>query len=237
MSRLRIAALLVAAATLSGCWLVDADVANLRLETSEKEFTIDTADWGLSSDQTLPAVPCQQTNDLCMQASSMYCSPGDAAECSAICTAAATCRLSIDVALHNTIELSNENAFQEVNDQPLTRVTIESVEYRVLENTLNVASPVLNLSIGPVGVMSPSGEGVQHLGSVASIEAGTQPESTVELTDEGRTHLREFIEGEGYKSPFNIIVSTRLDLEANDTMPAGRARVAVKIIASARLGL
>ena len=238
MIPLRVPALLTAVIVISGCGLVDPNITDFRFVTDDKEFTIDTADWGLSGDVTLPSVPCQQTNDLCMQASSTFCNPGEAAECTAMCTAAATCSMTIQVALSNEIKLADESEFQTVNDQPLADVSVENVEYRVTENTLNTDSPVLDIYIGPLGTMSPDGAGAEHIGSVPSIPAGVQVEFTpIELTEQGRNHLRNFIEGEEYKSPFNVIVASRLVFGAGDRLPAGRAQVGVHIIANARPSL
>lgn len=238
MIRLRLPALLAAVFIMSGCGLVDPNITDFRFVTDDKEFTIDTADWGLAGEAILPSVPCQQTNDMCMQASTTFCDPGEAAECSAMCTAASTCRMTIQVALSNEVKLADESEFQAVNDQPLADVSVEDVEYRVTENTLDSDSPVLDIYIGPLGTMSPDGEGARHIGSVPSIPAGVQVGFTpIELTEQGRNHLRNFIEGEEYKSPFNVIVATRLDFEAGDRLPAGRARIGVHIIANASPGL
>ena len=151
MIRLPMTALLASALFAAGCGLIDPNITDFRFQTDDKEFTIDTADWGLSGDQQLPAIPCDQTNDLCMQLSAAQCNSGAAAECAATCVADSTCRVTIAVALSNEIKLADESEFSVVDEQPLASVSVERVEYRVLENTLNIDSPELNIHIGPAG--------------------------------------------------------------------------------------
>ena len=86
--------------------------------------------------------------------------------------------------------------------------------------------------------MDPSDDNARHIGIVESIPAGVQRDFTpIEFSAQGRDHLRDFMEGDEYKSPFNVIVSTNLALNAGDLVPSGRARIAVHIIATARPSL
>ena len=48
----------------SGCGLIDSDITNFDIALPDEELTIDSADWQLSGDETLPAVDCSAM-DLC----------------------------------------------------------------------------------------------------------------------------------------------------------------------------
>ena len=238
MTRLSFVVAAVAFCGWTGCGLVDPDITNFRFVTDDKEFTIDTADWGLVGSGTVPSVPCQQSNDLCMAASDQFCMPGQTAKCTAMCSAQSTCALNLAVSLSTEIKLADDKEFQAVDNQPLAAVTIETVEYRVIENTLDVDSPVLDLYIGPLGTMTPDGAGAEAIGQVESVPAGVKLDFTpVTLNEQGNTRLSTFIEGDGYKSPFNIIMATTMGFAAGDRVPSGRARIAVHIKASARPSL
>ncbi|MCG8416552.1 MAG: hypothetical protein MJE77_01260 [Proteobacteria bacterium] len=230
-------ALLCMAGLISACGLIDPDITEFRFVTEDKEFTIDTGNWGLSGEGKFPRIPCDPANDQCIAASMAYCTSGENAECTASCTPANSCQVTVLASLDSEIKLSEENEFQSINNQPLARVSVESVEYQIVENTLEVPSPVLDIFVGPLGTTAPSQLDARPIGSVDSVEARTKKSWTaIEFTAQGRDALRTLMEGEEYKSPFNVIISTRLDIVEKDPIPSGHVRVGVRITASARPG-
>ncbi|MEM9488338.1 MAG: hypothetical protein AAGC55_04280 [Myxococcota bacterium] len=228
---------------LSGCGLIDSSVLDFNFVTDDQEFTIDTAAWFNSADVVFPSVPCDPANDLCAATGEEFCRSGTPADCDAVCQPtsddnSSRCELAVDVAVSNAIDLSNESEFSVVDNQPLAEVTIDNVEYRVVENTLDITSPQLDLYVGPLGAMTPDSADTQPIGLVAPISAGQQTGWTpVDLTAQGQATLRSFMADEAYKSPFTVIVGTRIDLVPGQQPPTGKAVIQVRIRATARPAL
>lgn len=221
------------AALLSGCGLISSDITDFDLSLPQKEFTVDTSQWGLSGDAQFPAIPCSADNDICGQAAASYC---DANQCTGVCdTTTSTCKASVLVALNQQINLVSEKPeLETIEDQPFIDVTIDAVEYRVDENTLNFDSPEITLYVAPLNVMNPESPEAQAIGVIPPIPAGRQLDWTaIQLTPAGEAALRQFM-GD-FRSIFNVIVGARVEIAAGDTMPSGRAVAHVRVDAHAGL--
>src|SRR5690606_38099774 len=113
-------------------------------------------------------------------------------------------------------------------------VTIDAVEYRIIENTLDFEAPEITIYVAPVSVMSPENPEARPIGMIAPIEAGSQIEWTdVLLAPNGEASLRQFV-GD-YRSLFNVIVGAWAEIQVDDPMPAGRAVAEVRVRAHAGL--
>jgi hypothetical protein len=218
---------------LSACGLIDKDITYFDLSLPEEQFTVDTSQWGLSADGTFPAIPCTVDNDICADAVTAYCG---AEQCQGVCDGASnTCTARVLVALSQQIDLVQEKPeLQTIEDQPFINVTVDAVKYRITENTLNFESPEITLYVAPVNVMSPTNPEAQPIGTIASLEAGRQIDWTdVQLAPNGEASLRQFM-GD-YRSLFNVIVGAWVEIQAGDSMPAGRAVAEVRVEAHAGL--
>src|SRR6186713_2790020 len=128
----------------AGCGLVDSDVTDIDLSLPEREVTVDTADWQLSSTARLEEVDCSLDEEICATGLAALCGSEDV--CSGVCGASNSCEVSVKVALWHTFNLAAEQPeLQQIEGQPLVEVRIERVSYSVRENNLDVASPPLTV--------------------------------------------------------------------------------------------
>lgn len=219
---------------LGGCGLIDPDVTQFDLGLPDKQFTIDAGNWGLSNPEQLLSAQCQTTpNDPCPGLAAMACR---ADQCTAACNAAShTCDLTLYVSLYQGIDLINEKPeLQSIENQPIIDVTVESINYEVTANTLNVATPAMGVWAAPSTVMVPGDTGSKRIGTVPAVAAGaTLPETPMVFDPNGKDNLKSFMGS--YQTPFNIVVGSTLLLHQGDPVPQGAATVTVSISAHAGL--
>ena len=104
----------------------------------------------------------------------------------------------------------------------MASLTVNTISYKILENTFNVDSPAMTVLVAPAGVTSPGDPQAEAIGTLPSIPAGTQtPQADADLvlTTDGRDILAGYMKA--YSVPFNVIVSTSVELSAGDTVPTG----------------
>jgi hypothetical protein len=232
MSRLLTLAAVAAAAT-AGCGLIDSDITQFDLSMPERTFTVDTEQWELSSDASLPSIDCSGMPGVCSTGIDQYC--GSEA-CFGSCGATDECQIKVLVSLYRTVNLYDEKPeLQTLDDQPLVDVTIDRIYYVATENTMNVSSPELTVYLAPQTIMNPGDPQARAIGVIAPLPAQTLvlDPIDVDLTPEGRDILRQFMTD--YRTPFNIIVGAEVDIQAGDTMPEGR--VVAKVSVDAHAGL
>src|SRR5512138_2690136 len=151
MTHLRLGALVLACAT--GCGLISSDVTNFDLTLPDKSFTVDTGSWQI--DQTMAKTflmtSCSGVPALCSTAVQQACAMGCTGTCN---TTTQMCDLSLDVSLHQPVNLLMEKPeLQSINDEPVIKVSVDSVTYEVTTNTLNVATPPMTVFVAPISVM------------------------------------------------------------------------------------
>jgi hypothetical protein len=225
-------AVLVAAS--AGCGLIDSDVTNFDLTLPDKNFSIDTAGWQIDQTQAqaLLNMPCNSSPTICNQAAQQACTKG----CSGTCnTASNRCELMLDVGLYQQVDLVNEKPeLKSIDDQPVIKVTIDSVTYDVKTNTLNVATPELRLSVAPMSVMDPKSPDAVVIGTIPPVLAGaTVMGQSVEFTADGKTRLVDVMST--FKTPFNVIVGSSLVVKAGQQVPTGKLDAVLHIRAHAGL--
>jgi hypothetical protein len=217
----------------AGCGLISSDVTNFDLTLPDKSFTIDAASWQVngSDAQALLATSCAQAPSSCMTAAAQACQSG----CSAACDSSTqTCDLSLDAQLFQTVNLEQEKPeLSTINSEPVIHVTIDSVTYTVPTNTLNVATPPINIYVAPATVMDPNNAMAQLVGTLPGQPAGvtTSMPQTLMFTDAGKMDLINVMST--YKTPFNIIASSTLVVKNGDPVPMGKLEADVHIAAHA----
>lgn len=228
MVRAFVLAALVVSST--GCGLISSDVGDFDLTLPEKKFTVDTAQWMLTTDSTFPTVPCAGMESVCSAAVMQAC--GDEA-CFGSCDGT-NCKAVVVVGLWTGVNLLDEKPeLQTINDQPLIDVTIDDITYDVTENTLNVDTPEMVLYVAPISAMDPGNPSARPVGTIASVPAGAEVSGQVNLTPQGRADLREFMND--FRTPFNIIVGTEVEINAGDPVPDGKLTAVVNVSAHAGL--
>lgn len=232
------------AAGLGGCSLISSDVTNFDLTLPDKKFTIDASGWQIDTtkvpglfapDGTLKALTCS-TDPMCNSAVELACQMG----CSGTCSAVNTCNLSLDVSHSREVNLVSERPeLKSINDEPVIKVAIDSVTYDVTGNTLNVATPTINVYVGPTSVVDPtdpSNPGTL-IGTIPPIPAGSTTNTTgpqmLMFTPTGKAELIKIMST--FKTPFNVLVGSRLLVTAGQPVPTGKLDSIVHIKAHAGL--
>ena len=121
-----------------------------------------------------------------------------------------------------------------LNNEPVIKVTIDSLQYEVTANSLNVATPPMTLYVAPMSIMDPKDPMSKAVGTVDPVPAMT----TVALRDityatDGKQQLVDIMGT--YKNPFNVIVGATLTLKQGDMVPTGKLDAQVDIKAHASL--
>lgn len=214
--------------TLAGCGLIDSDVANFDLTLPDKNFTIDATGWQVdqTAATTLTSTSCAQMPSVCMTAAEMAC-PMD---CTGRCGSSNTCELDLDVGLYQRIDLLAEKPeLQSINDEPVIKVSVDSVTYEVTLNTLNVATPEIKVYVAPMSVMEPDDPMAKHIGTIPAVAAGTTITTPVAImfTATGKAELVDIMST--FKTPFNLIVGSVLTVKDGTPVPSGRLDAVVHI--------
>jgi len=234
LSAVALVVAVVAAGAATGCGLISSDVTNFDLTLPDKTFTVDTASWQLSGVDTFTSTDCSSQMGVCAAAAQQACKQG---QCFGSCDATTqTCDLQVLVSLYQMVDLLNEKPeLQTINDQPLVGVTIDSVDYQVTENTLNVDTPEMQMYVAPATVMAPGDPQAQMIATIPPIPAGQTPGVTaIQWTADGEAALANVM-GD-YHNPFNIIIGSSLDVKMGDPVPMGRLTAKVMVKAHAGLG-
>ncbi len=222
---------LALAAPLLGCGLVDPNITNFDLALPNKTFTIDSANWGLMNADQLTSQACTVSPDPCAAAAEQACAMG---ACIAQCNATSlTCDLTLFVSLFTPVDLLVEKPeLATIQDEPLIDVTIDAITYKVMENSLNVATPEMKVYAAPMTVIRAGDPLAREIGTVPAIPAGmTMGETDVVLSPTGKATLAEFM-GD-FKTPFNSIVGSNLRVQQGDAVPMGKLVVNVGVKAHA----
>ncbi len=231
MTYLRLAPLLLA----GGCGLVSSDVTDFDLTLPDKTFTIDAMSWQVNSQQAQAflATSCASMPTVCNSAAQQACASG----CSGTCdTGTQTCDLSLAVSLYNKVDLVMEKPeLATINSEPVIKVTIDSVTYDVTQNTLNVDTPAMTIFVAPASVMDPSDPMAKAVGTLDGVMAGTTTtmSQTLMFTDTGKQTLIDTMST--FRTPFNIIVGSTLEVKSGDPVPMGQLTAVVHVKAHAGL--
>ena len=215
-------------AVMGGCGLIDSDVTDFNLKLPEKPFNVDTADWMLSvKGDTMPAVACPPAD--CTAAAETFCTGG---ACTADCDANAQCAAHVPVSVSQSFDLAKEAPeLQTIDSQAALKVTVETVVFKVKENTLSVATPPLALYLAPQGVLDANSTSAVKVGDVEPVTPGQTGEVPIDFTAEGKKAMEMYMSA--YQTPFTVIVSGSVTLSAGQAIPDGKLSGVVSVTAHA----
>ncbi len=230
----RLAAAVLGLSLAAGCGLISSDVTNFDLMLPDKKFTIDASGWqvdtankNLFSNGMLAAVPCNSMPTVCSSTVQDACSK----DCSGSCnTGSNSCELSLDVSWLLPVNLLMEQPdLMTINDQPVIKVSIDSVTYLVTANTLNVDTPAIDVYVAPTSVLEPTDAGAKPIGTIPPIPkmTTTSDPQTLVFTPTGKADLVNIMSM--FKTPFNVLVASSLVVQAGQTMPTGKLDALVRI--------
>ncbi|HEX3481629.1 MAG TPA: hypothetical protein VHT91_41745 [Kofleriaceae bacterium] len=229
----RLAATVLALSLAAGCGLISSDVTNFDLTLPDKKFSIDASAWqvdttnkNLFSNGTLTSVPCTSTSSVCSSAVADVC-PSD---CSGKCDpATSACQLSLDVSRPLKVDLLTEEPdLKTINDQPVIKVSIDSVTYAVTANNLNVDTPMISVYVAPLSALKPGDAQAKLIGTIPPIPAMTTSDfQALTFTPTGKADLITFMSN--FKTPFNVLVGSSLVIRAGQMLPMGKLDAVVRI--------
>ena len=227
--------LLVASLGASGCGLISSDVTNFDLTLPDKTFTIDATGWQVNQQQAmvLLSTNCSSQPTVCASAAMQACQMGCSGSCN---TSTQTCDLSLDVSLYRPIDLISEKPeLKSINDEPVIKVTIDSVTYEVTANTLNVATPEMKIYVAPMSVMNPKDPLAKEIGTISAVPAGmtTTAPQNIAFNANGKADLVNIMST--FKTPFNVLVGSTLVVRNGTPVPQGKLDAVVHIKAHAGL--
>jgi hypothetical protein len=229
----RLAAAVLGLSLATGCGLISSDVTNFDLKLPDKRFTIDASGWqvdtsnkSLFNNGMLAAVPCSSMPTVCSSAVAKACS----SDCSGSCDAVAdSCVLSLDVSRPLKVDLLTEQPdLKTINDQPVVKVSIDSVTYAVTSNTLDVDTPMISVYVAPISALKPGDAQAQLIGTIPPIPRMTTSEfQALQFTSTGKAALVNIMST--FKTPFNVLVASSLVVSAGQMLPTGKLDAVVRI--------
>ena len=217
-----------------GCGLISSDVTDFDLSLPDKTYTVDSDSFGITADpDPLLSMSCSPGGGTCEVAAEQVCPDG---QCRGACNATSmTCDLIIPVHPFTTVNLAQEKSeLAAIDDQALIDVTVDSISYRVDENTMDTTTPPLTLYVAPATVTSPDDSGAVAIGTIPMVQpAMTLPMTDLVMTSEG--HDRLVLAMANFRTPFNVLVAADIVLTSGDSIPTGRLTTTLTIRAHAGL--
>ncbi len=222
-STVAVLALLAAA---FGCDLLS-DATKFTIETDWQVFSVDSAQLGLTvpSGSIIPAVACTAANDLCAQATSQISCKGQSFSCAVKCGAKSTCELAASTEIATSIDISSKIKNQ-TQASALSKVSLDRVVLNTDENTLNFATPKVELYVGPGSATKVTDAGVVLFGTLPAIAAGEKPNQVITVTEAGKTALSDFVKN--YQTPFKMLAKASIGFASGDPLPQGKLTLKVK---------
>ena len=227
----RLAGAVLGVSLVAGCGLISSDVTNFDLMLPDKKFTIDASGWQVDGSKspfnngTLASVPCSSTSSVCNTVA-QACS----SDCSGTCDAvSSSCQLSLDVSRPLKVDLLTEQPdLKTINDQPVIKVSIDSVTYAVMSNSLNVETPMVSVYVAPISALKPNDPQAKLIGTIPPIPAGaTSDFQMLTFTPTGKADLGNIMST--FKTPFNVLVTSSLVVQAGQMLPMGKLDAVVRI--------
>lgn len=217
---------------LASCGLISSDVTNVDV-TLHKKFTIDTGSWQVSqatADQYL-SQSCESSPSACDAAVDQFCPMN----CTGTCNADQLCDLSLNISLSQSVNLVMEKPeLKAVNDEPVIKVGIDSVTYEVELNDLTIDTPELTVYVGPSTGFRPTDAGVKAIGTISPVASKTTSgPRPLAFTSTGQAELVATMGM--FKTPFNIVIGSSIELTAGQALPSGKLKAVVHITGHAGL--
>jgi hypothetical protein len=213
-----------------GCGLISSDVTNFDLTLPDKKFTIDTGRWQVDSAQASSYLEtsCSAQPTVCSTAVRAACPMA----CTGTCNAQATCDLSLNISLLKEVNLVAEKPeLASINDEPVIKVTVDSVTYAVTSNSLSVDTPEITVYVAPVSTLrvDPADPQVKAIGTIAPVAAGwvTEQPEPIRFTATGRADLVKIMSS--FKTPFNVFLGGSLLVTQGQAVPTGQLDAVVFI--------
>lgn len=218
----------------SGCSIVSSDVASFDIALPPKSFSVDATGWQIRSTDASQylALPCGSSPNVCSSGLKTVCPMNCSGSCS---STTSTCDLRLEIAVHQTVDvLTEQPQLTSVSEQSVIHVAIDRVTYDVSANTLDTATSAMNVYIAPISVTDTRDPAVKQVATIPPIPAQTTVSGADWMyTAMGKQLLSDALGN--FKTPFNIIVGSAIDVTAGHPIPSGRLDASVHVRAHASL--
>jgi hypothetical protein len=198
-------------------------------------------DFGTNTD-TVPEVDCSQNAGVC---AGIPHPPNTTTTCDTT-TQPLRCIVVVEERRVETVSLSAEPNFPEVVAGAISiKARVDSATYWGT-NGLPLATPPIEIYVGPENAQRETDAGVTRFGTLGSLPArggttcnpgtpGTRESAcSLETTGPGRDALAKL--ANNFRTPFNILLVTRIQLRAGDPLPNGQLDLTVAPRLSFTLG-
>jgi hypothetical protein len=230
MFRLGLGVLLLAC----GCGLVNSNAADVALDLPPKPFSIDTSGWQVTqmAANAYLATSCDPgaSTDVCAVAATSACPMN----CSGSCDSSAhTCDLALEIAAHQMVNLlTDAPSLEAIADHSGVTITVDSVQYQVTDNSLNIATPPITVYVAPMSSTAPTDPGVTAIATIEPVAAqAVVASANLAFVAGGEAALSAAMND--FKDPFNVIVGAAITLKPGDPLPTGKLDATVQINAHA----
>ncbi len=107
-------------------------------------------------------------------------------------------------------------------------MSIDSVTYAVMSNSLNVETPTVSIYVAPLSALKPNDSQAKLIGTIPAIPAGmTSDFQMLTFTPTGKADLINIMST--FKTPFNVLVASSLVVRAGQMLPTGKLDAVVRI--------
>jgi hypothetical protein len=212
------------ALSLAACGLINSDVTQFKVRFPAKDFTVDASAFGLKGGGVVPAVPC-----------SVNCTARAADLCSGACTAScedatSLCQAHVPVTVKNDYDLSTEAPdYAQFASQNIVSVSVDSIVFNITQNTLNVDTPTLTVSLQP----QTGGGAAEIVGTIPAVRAGQTGSVAVVFGAGGQATLKKFMDN--FKTRFSVLVTGDVVVKGGQAAPTGK--LVGQVVAEGHVGL
>lgn len=212
--------LLLTALLAAGCGLFK-DATTVTVDTDWQELVLDADALGLSiTGAQLPSIACGSA-DVCAQ---IACSSAKY-QCGLQCGAKGTCE--VVAAAQESIEIDISSRVKgKTQADALSEVEFDRLVLNTDENTLNFATPRVEIFVGPRSAKLSTDGGVVRFAELEPISPGETPNKELPADPAGQETLAGFVKD--YTIPFRFLVAASLSFGAGQELPKGRLRMKLK---------
>ena len=214
-----------------GCGLVNSGGTTYDLTLPDHTFTIDADAQGFGNIGSVIGLPCNPPAGVCEVAAAEACPSG---QCSSTCDGTGHCAIAAPLELFARIDVAADRPeLMDVDSHDSLSVTIDELSYQITENTLNFATPSLNIAVAPSTVMSEKDPAATSVATIGPIAAGTIERPTnIPTTTSGVGSLEHYLAN--FETPFNVIVGGDLVVTSSNDAPSGRLVTVIHVVAHAQ---
>lgn len=227
-------------ALVTGCGLINSDLATVSFDLPPKTYTFDTgqSDWAgamSSAFATVPVIACDPVNQ------GAECCPAQLGAAGIDCTkltcdaASGSCAFTVLVTSPpQPIDLKNEGLPSSLSSQSILDITVKKLQYDVSQNSLNIDLPPVDLYLGPQGTTSVGG--AVKFATVPAIPSGVTLSNGNIPIDANANAAFENI-GMHLGTPFVFLAQTKVVIPGGTPAPTGAMTFTVKGQLSAKPNL